>query len=73
MLLVLEIIKKLIKYEPKDRKSVDEILTSKYFQAEPNVIYDIPSSPIPGLCVIVSQEKYHNVIINLLPYIIIVK
>ena len=57
----LQMIKDLIKYNPNDRKSVDDVLKSKYFQPEPYVIYDNPSSPSPGLCVILSQEKFHNV------------
>ena len=57
----LQMIKDLIKYHPRHRKSVDDVLKSKYFQPEPYVIYDNPSSPSPGLCIILSQEKFHNV------------
>jgi len=55
-------IKELIKYDPSDRKSVDDVLKSKYFQPEQYVIYDNPTSLKAGLCVILTQSKYHNVI-----------
>ena len=56
-----QLIKDLIKYNPEERKSVDDILKSSYFQLEPYNIYDDQSSPIPGLCVIICQDKFHNV------------
>jgi len=55
-------IRGLIKYNPNDRKSVVDTLKSKYFQPEPYVIYDNPTSLKAGLCVILTQSKYHNVI-----------
>ena len=58
-------IRDLIKYDPSDRKSVDDVLKGKYFQPEPYVIYDHPTSMKVGLCVILTQSKYHNVIIPL--------
>jgi len=54
-------IKGLIKYNPNDRKSVIDTLKSKYFQPEPYVIYDNPAALKAGLCVILTQSKYHNV------------
>lgn len=58
-------IKDLIKYRATDRKSVEEILESKYFVPESYVIYENPTSPKPGLCVIVSQEIHYNVRLNI--------
>ena len=61
-------IKDLIKYKAMDRKSVEEILESKYFLPESYVIYGNPTNngppaEKPGLCVILTQEMYYNVIL----------
>lgn len=53
--------KDLIKYKATERKSVEEILESKFFVPESYVIYENPTSPKPGLCVIVSQEIHYKV------------
>jgi len=58
-------IKDLIKYKESERKSVkDVLLRNKYFQPEGYQIYDHPEAEKPGLCVIITQAKYHDVIIN---------
>ena len=58
----MQMIKGLVKFDPDQRKSAEEILKSKYFLPESYVIYENPTSPKPGLCVIVTQEKHYNVI-----------
>lgn len=59
----LQLIKNLMQFNPDDRSSVDDVLKSSYFQLEPYNIYDHPSNQMaPGLCVIICQDKYHNVI-----------
>ena len=57
----LQMIKSLLKFKPQERVSMDDVLENKYFQLEPYVIYDNPSSPLPGLCIILSQEKFKKV------------
>lgn len=56
-------IKDLIKYKESERKSVkDVLLENKYFQPEGYKIYHHPqANKKPGLCVIITQAKYHNV------------
>ena len=60
-------IRSMIRKEPSARKPVDEILQAQYFQLdEPYNIYDNTGQNKPGLCVIISQEKFHNVILNII-------
>jgi len=56
-----QMIKSLVKFKPQERVSMDEVLQSKYFQLEPYVIYDNPLSPLPDLCVILSQVNFEIV------------
>lgn len=55
----LDAIKTLIKYKPSERASMKDILDSQYFHQDAYNIYK--SNKKPGLCVIISQGKYHNV------------
>ncbi len=67
--LALESIKGLIKYNPSERKSAEEMLNSPMLREEQNTaaeaydIYDdLENEKIPGLCIVITQSKYHNVI-----------
>jgi len=57
-------IKRLTKFKESERESVEDVLLKEpYFQPKTYQIYDHPeANKKPGLCVILTQEKYHNVI-----------
>jgi len=60
--MALSLIKDLIKFKPSERASLKDVLKSQFFRPDqPYLIYDTPNSSKPGLCVIISQGKYHNV------------
>ncbi len=57
------LVKDLIKFKPLERTSLKDVLESQFFRPDqPYLIYDTSNSSKPGLCVIVSQGKYHNVL-----------
>lgn len=59
----LQMIKSLVKFKPGERSSVDDVLKSKYFQLDAYEINDNSSRPLlPGLCIILVQQEFHNVI-----------
>lgn len=63
----LDTIKDLIKFEASKRKSIEDVLLkSQYFQPQTYKIYDnsAGANRKPGLCVIVTQDTYHDVIIQ---------
>lgn len=61
--MALSLIKDLIIFKPAKRANLKDVLESQFFRPDqPYLIYDTPNSSKPGLCVIVSQGKYHNVL-----------
>ena len=54
----------MIRFNAADRKPLNDILLSRYFQLDEsyNIYDDNAGQNKPGLCVIISQEKFHNVI-----------
>lgn len=65
---VWELIRQVTKFNPSDRKYVKDLLGDQYFSKdkEKKKMFDLYNSPSPdgkpGLCVIISQGKHHNVI-----------
>lgn len=62
--MALDLIKQfMIRFEPYERKELDFVLDHPYFKSHhPYILYDdAHPQKKPGLCVIVSQEKFHEV------------
>ena len=71
----LQTIRNMIRLNPNDRKSVEEVLQSGYFQRISLTYYDIYAKDVnnevkPGLCVIISQEIFHDVYLLKLVFVI---
>ena len=61
------LVKDLLKFEADERKNMEDVLKSNYFRRMLKKdeyyddAYDDLDNKKPGLCVIITQSKYHNV------------
>jgi serine/threonine-protein kinase/endoribonuclease IRE1 len=60
------LIKRMIKFQQKDRPTMQKVLEDVYFKPSDEEIYDLyAGTKKAGLCVIINQEKFQKKVINL--------